>query len=62
MGRERTHSNGKTIGTGQNVTSPFAILSVTSISDSWGEGKGTIAVGREAPALEENQYAYFQGY
>ena len=28
-----------------------------SFEDSWGEGLGTIAVGRE-----ENQYAYFQGY
>ena len=34
-----------------NVTSPFVTLGVTSFGNSWGEGQGTIAVGREVPAL-----------
>ena len=44
------------------MTSPFVILGISSCGDSWGEGQGTIAVRKEAPALEENQHAHFQGY
>ena len=59
VGRERTNSNGETVGTGPlkwegecgNVKSPFVIPGVTSFGDSWGEGQGTIAVGGEAPAF-----------
>ena len=39
----------------------FVILGVTSFGDSWGEGQGTIAVGREALALRKKSACFFQG-
>ena len=42
-----------------NVTSPFVILGVTIFGDRWGEGQGTIAIGREAPALGSKSGSLF---
>ena len=58
MGREKTNSNGETVGVKQlrwegecgNVTSPFVTQGVTSFGNSWGEGQGIIAVAKEVPA------------
>ena len=62
-------SSEKTVGIGQlrlegeceNVTSPFVILGVIIFGDSWEEGQGTIAVGREAPVLEKESACLFPG-
>ena len=67
MRRERTNSSGETIGTVQlrwegkcgNVTSPFVILGGTGFGDILGKGQGTIAVGRETPALERESACLF---
>ena len=68
-GHERTNSNGETVGTGrlrwerecENMMSPFVIRGVMSFGDSWGEGQGTTAVGREAPALGKESAYLFPG-
>ena len=59
MGCEKTNFSAETVGTEQlrwevecgNVMSPFVILGVTGFGDSWGEGQGTIAIGKEAQSL-----------
>ena len=60
-GHKRTNFCAETVGMGQlrwqekcgKVSSPFVILGLTSFGDSWGEGQGTIAVGREVPVLQK---------
>ena len=65
---ERTNFSGE-VGTVQlrwklecgNVTSPFVILGEMGFGDSWGEGQGTIAVGRKVPVLRRGGACLYQG-
>ena len=66
---ERTDFSGETVGTGplrwegecENVTPPFMILGGTGFGDSWGEGQGTIAIGKEATVLGKESACLFSG-
>ena len=65
MGCERTNSSRQTVERGQlrwegemwKCDVSICGTWYNEFDDSWGEGQGTIAVGRG-----KNQYAYFQGY
>ena len=43
------------------MASPFVMLGTMGFGDSWGEGQGTIAVGREAPGLAKESACLFPG-